>query len=717
MHTRSPDAVPSAAGGAPRKPALRRAAARERREELTLEEFLDRRKVSELQEMWGFWQNGSKAPARKPELVSPILASLREEGVVRSRIHVLSDRPRQVLLSLVRADGYSSRLFDLVADGPGTLESYEVEAAARALARRGFVLLTRVHVQTKGSTERYTLPRELGDLIAAVLREERRGPREVFSLRGFLASLVPTARARVLDAAGVASPPDASPDSLADAVLAARGADPLASLDDPDVARALRRVAVERGGIMLRAAFDALFPPGQAVDRKALRAKLEDAGLGTVTNLSLADHGVELSGESVVLFEEVAEVLLDAERRAREAEHDHVDSARVDLLTDLQQFLRLVSGTPLRVTQGRSIYRAAQHRILDAFTFVEDALMDRDRMFSLVYDLVFGLELVEVTDDSRLRLTRRGESWETEDLTEKVRAVYSRFLEERLPDGRDFHVRRLRRAVAAALSSAPHGSFILLDDVPFRVRNGYLATLEEQGVRDQYKNRFQYTYSPPRETPEDLRRGLVEYVLTRLYPLGVVDIALAGDAPVGLRLTDLGRRLFLGEKLTQVPEEETARPPLPPAKPLVVNPDFEVLLFPEGDVNEIAHKLSRFASRTKSDEVAHYRIAREGVERAVVNGMVVAEILDFLETHARAPLPQNVVYSIGEWARRVSFAAQRDVVLLTTDDAGALDRVLATPDVKRLLLERLSPTAAALRSKISDWKVIEALRASGVYFK
>src|SRR6185503_12081375 len=122
----------------------------------------------------------------------------------------------------------------------------------------------------------------------------------------------------------------------------------------------------------------------------------EDAGVGTVTNLSLADHGIELSGESVVLFEEVTELLLDASRGKREAEHDHVDSARVDLLTDLQQFLRLVSGTPLRVTQGRSIYRAAQHRILDAFTFVEDALMDRERMFSLVYDLVFGLELIEV---------------------------------------------------------------------------------------------------------------------------------------------------------------------------------------------------------------------------------------------------------------------------------------------------------------------------------
>jgi hypothetical protein len=701
-----------------RSPGPRRAPARERREELALEAFLDRRKVSELQEMWGFWQNGNKAPARKPELVEPILASLRDEGVVRSRIHVLSDRPRQVLLCLVRAEGYSSRLFDLVADGPGSLESYEVEAAARALARRGFAQIARVNVLNKGSTERYTLPRELGDLIAAVLREERRGPREVFSLRGFLASLVPVARARLVEETGAPVASDATPDAVADALLGACGTDPIPASLQPDMASALRRAAVEHGGIMLRAAFDALFEPGRHPDRKDLRATLERRGLGTVTNLGLADFGIELSGESVVVFEEVTERLLDAALRGGAAEHDHVDSARVDLLTDLQQFLRLVANTPLRVTQGRSIYRAAQHRILEAFTFVEDALMDRERMFDLVYDLAFGLELVEVTDDSRLRLTRRGESWETQDLTDKVRVIYARFLEERLPDGRDFHVRRLRRAIAASLGQAPGGRFLPLDDVPFRVRNDYLAALEEQGVRDQYRNRFQYTYSPPRETPEDLRRGLVEYLLTRLYPLGVVDVAMAHDRPVALRLTELGRRLFSGEKLTQAaPPPSTETPPELPAKPLVVNPDFEVLLYPEGDVNEIAHRLSRFASRTKSDEVAHYRIARDGVERAVVKGMDAAEILDFLETHARAAVPQNVAYSIQEWAKRVAFAVQRDVVLLTTDDAAALDRVLATPEVGRLLVERLSPTAAALRQKISDWKVVESLRALGVYFK
>jgi hypothetical protein len=710
MHTRSPEgAHPAARPAKPRVP-------RERREELTLEEFLDRRKVSELQEMWGFWQNGNKAPARKPELVDPILLSLRDEGTVRSRIHVLSDRPRQVLLALVRAEGYSSRLTDLVANGSGAVEGYEVEASARALARRGFVQVVRVHVQSKGSTERYTLPRELGDLIAAVLREERRGPREVFSLRGFVASLTASARDRMAATAGLALAPEAPADTVTDALLAKLGADPLAGVGDDAFVAALRRTAVERGGIVLRAAFEAMFDGEGRPERKELRTRLEQAGLGTVTNLGLGDYGIELSGESVVLFAEVTERILDAARRTTVVEHERVDAARVDLLTDLQQLLRLVTATPIRVTQGRSIYRAAQHRILDAFSFVEDALMDRERMFGLVYDLAFGLELVGVAEDQRLALTRRGETWETQELTDKVRAVYSRFLEERLPDGRDFHVKRLRRAVAAALCAAPHGRFVSLDDVPYRVRNDYLASLEEQGVRDLYKNRFQYTYTPPRETPADLRRGLVDYVLTRLYPLGVVDVALAEDEPVGLRLTELGRRLLSGERLAER-GAEAAPVTAEAARPLVVNPDFEVMLFPEGDVNEIAHRLSRFASRTKSDEVAHYRITREGIERAVVKGMAAADILDFLESHARAPVPQNVAYSIGEWARRVAFGTQREVVLLSMDDAAALDRVLAVPEVGRLLLERLSPTAATLRAKVSDWKVIETLRALGVYFR
>ena len=142
-----------------------------------------------------------------------------------------------------------------------------------------------------------------------------------------------------------------------------------------------------------------------------------------------------------------------------------------------------------------------------------------------------------------------------------------------------------------------------------------------------------------------------------------------------------------------------------------------MLLLPEGNENEVAHALDGFARRVRSDEVTRYRLEREGVERAIVRGMAVEEILSFLDSHSRAPVPQNVAFSIREWGGRVRFARQREAVLLETDREDALDRALGLEPVKALLLSRLGPTVAALRSSLSDHRTIEALKALGVYLR
>jgi hypothetical protein len=97
--------------------------------------------------------------------------------------------------------------------------------------------------------------------------------------------------------------------------------------------------------------------------------------------------------------------------------------------------------------------------------------------------------------------------------------------------------------------------------------------------------------------------------------------------------------------------------------------------------------------------------------------MTVEEILGFLDARCRAPLPQNVAYSIREWGGRVRFARQRDAVLLEVDREDALDRALTLEPVKALLLARLGPTVAALRSSVTDFKTLEALKALGVYLR
>jgi len=700
------------------RPGRRRGRRRTAAPQLAVDEFLGHQRVSELQEMWEFWCNhGSRAPGRKQELLDGLRTAIHDEATVRARIKVLSDRPRDVLVRLVRCDSFRGAVPDLLAASDASqIEAYEVEAAARALARRGFVQVA--HDEARANREVYVMPRDLGETVAAIFLEERRGSRDVFTLEGHLASVAPTVRADLLDMVGADCPADADVPTAAEAVRQALGDDPLSIVEDDGLRDALSRAVLEHGGIVPRAAFDDMLPEGSPHRGKPLRSFLESHALGTVTSLSLEEFGVDLGGETIVLFRFLTERLLRAAVPGSPQSFDRVDSARVDLLTDLQQLLDIVAETPLRVTQGRSIYRAAQHRVLESFVFHEDVLADRERIFALVYALGFGLELLEVDDESRLRLTKKGEHWHEADLTDKVRAVYGRFLEERLLDGRDFHVRRLRRAVSAILCDAPAGSWLPLDHVPFIVRNDYLGALEEQGVREQYKNRFQYVYTPPRESPVEIAEGLREWVLSRLYPLGVVEVGLTGEQAAAVRVTDLGRRLLAGERLhaPEPPEERTERPE-PTGKPLVVNPDFEVILFPDGDVNEVAHRLDRFASRTKSDEVQHYRISKDAVERAVVKGMAAEEILEFLELYSRVGVPQNVAYSIREWASRVSFVRQREVVLLTASSPAALEHVLALEEVQRVFVERLSDQAVALRSRITDWKTLETLRQLGVYFR
>lgn len=716
MSTRSTDGT--------RQRTRRRSATKDDRE-LMLEAHLSACRVAELQQMWGFWQNGTRPPSRKPELLAPLVEALTDESTVRSRVEVLSVRPREVLVRLVRSREYSASLSELVRGDDGrSLESYEVEAAARALVKRGFVRVDRPGRSGRRAKESYRLPRDLGDLIAGILHEEKRGPREVFSLHGFLASLPARARRRVLSRAGVAADDTGTDDgdsaevaALVDAVLDGRtGRELLEVVGEEALADALWSAAVTTGGVIPRADFDASASADELPDRQRLRGLLEEAGIGTVSSLNLDDYGIDLDGAHVVVHGEIVERVLDARREQGEPAHERVAAARVDLLTDLQQFLNLVATTSLRVTQGRTIYRAAQHRVLDALIFCEDALMDRRRIFGMVYDLAFQLELVEVTDDSRLRLTRRGLRWDAVSLGEKVRAVYDKFLEERLPEGRDFHVRRLRRALAAALLEAPAERLIAVDDVPFRVRNHYLGTLEE-GVKELYRNRFQYTYSPPTESPAEIARRLVGYMLARLYPLGLVDVALEQDEAVAVRLSELGRRMLSGEPLDDVAEGSERGDGGGPSRSIIVNPDFEVLLFPDADVNAIAHELGRFAVRTKSEEVAHYRIGRAEIERAVVKGLGADEILAFLERHGRVPVPQNVAYSIRSWAERVGFAEQQPVVLFETSTEDAMERALGLPAVARLVTKRVSPTAVALRSAVEDWRVIEKLRKLGVYLK
>jgi len=117
------------------------------------------------------------------------------------------------------------------------------------------------------------------------------------------------------------------------------------------------------------------------------------------------------------------------------------------------------------------------------------------------------------------------------------------------------------------------------------------------------------------------------------------------------------------------------------------------------------------------DKTYHFRLTRHDVEAAVLYGVSADAILQFLQSYSRTPIPQNVEYSIRDWASKVQVARTFEAVVLEVRDAATLDALMADPQVRAHVVRRLSPTLAVVKGRITSKKLIAHLRESGIFFR
>jgi Helicase conserved C-terminal domain len=124
---------------------------------------------------------------------------------------------------------------------------------------------------------------------------------------------------------------------------------------------------------------------------------------------------------------------------------------------------------------------------------------------------------------------------------------------------------------------------------------------------------------------------------------------------------------------------------------LIVQPNFEVIaLAPVSEV--LLMLLDRFAERVSLDLVAHYKISKASITRAIQRGLRVEDIVRQLEQATGSELPQNVRYSLAEWerqARRIEIWQNK--TLLEVDDELLLDKLLADEHYRTFFGRRLAP--------------------------
>jgi hypothetical protein len=384
------------------------------------------------------------------------------------------------------------------------------------------------------------------------------------------------------------------------------------------------------------------------------------------------------------------EVVLSTLRDARNRPPVVVDeslSAGVDLVTNVGRFLRQVVGSKVQFTVEGELYKASARRIARELLALPGGFVPVEAQIRLIYRMCVARRYIERRGERALRLSDAGLAFERGNLADKVRALLAFAVEERTQPGEHFHQSRLRRILLRFLKRAEPDVWHDALALAHLARNTYLTRLDEYRVADYFAARFKGGGYVPTESAQQICWHLLDFVKRRLFPLGMVDLGLRDGRPVALRITRLGVELLGAEPAALIGGHRSAS---------VVNPDFEVILFPGEDEHEAVHALDRFATRVKSDNVHHFRLDRESVRAALADGMTLAEICQELADRSRVPLPQNVLYSLEDWAEQAGVLSLDCDRVLHCRRAEQLDKFLALARIRPFVHERRSPNSVAL---------------------
>ncbi len=169
--------------------------------------------------------------------------------------------------------------------------------------------------------------------------------------------------------------------------------------------------------------------------------------------------------------------------------------------------------------------------------------------------------------------------------------------------------------------------------------------------------------------------------------LDVVRSVPHGQDPL-CRLTEAGAR-FLG--LAAAPPEE------PPAPPIVVQPDFRVVVPPSASLYT-RFQLERFAELATT-EPRTYRLTAAGLSQVLSRGIDVEQILSFLRQASQDKLPANVVGQFRLWAGRFGQVEIEEVALLRVKEERVMKELSVLPETRDLIERPLSPTTALVRKQ------------------
>jgi hypothetical protein len=660
--------------------------------EISLARTLASRSESELVDLHDRWVGGSP-PVRRAELVQILKERMAEPVTVSNLCAGLYGALAPVFRVLVPKAGKGMELdaVSAAAVKEGVAER-SVRHALADLVSTG--LVAQVGVGQNGATRNlWGIPLEMRDVLP-----EAGAPEAVtsspLSLRGWLDSFF---RKRMPGA------------SSADAIrkmyrMLATDQAILQRVEnmEPGLQEMVSTLAVQWGGIMPVCDFAEI---GGAYKLNDVAKELEKLSLGTVQDLNLESSGIRQNGRVLTLFHEVVLALLRARAHESDPEPEAIASIGVDFVSNFSRFASFVEGDTVRFTVRGTIYKSTGKRIAEELLPNPGREFRRFEILELEYRFALGCHFIDRTGERSFRLTPSGQEFLSMSLLEKQRLMLDWLIEDRELPGDLAHQLRLRRTTLRYIKRLKPGVWHDAMFLPFVVRNHHLAAITSQEELPSDNSSFPVRSSADLQS---LSWNLLVWIRKYLYLLGIIDMAYdqTGRA-VAIRLTRVGAEL-----LDMIPGRE-----IEGSGHVVVNPDFEVVLFPDSRSHELIYQLDRFCDREFTDSLYHYRITPASLHRGLSEGMTLDEMVKLLAARSRTPLPQNVSYSLESWARKDGLIEIDEEHRLTCDLTEVLDRISLHPGLRKLGCERVDDRTIQLGTAPEFEQLLSWVRDYGASLK
>ncbi len=596
----------------------------------TVEQFLHRLRKAEIQTIHQFWLPGESVQTSRQELQVRVIAALQRGCGIEERVARLNRVQRELIVTLLQVPDNTLETRSLV----GRLEvrgisRIEAESSSRMLVERGF--LERRRAIGRGRTpgrELLTVPEELAEHLARVLEVEG----------------IPVSPADQLSQKRLPFEIDFEGTGLEERTCA---------LEDATLAALVRIAVAHRGLADDETPGVASLLAGGTLARPQWRQALEDGGIGTIGTVSLQDFGIVTRPPSLVIFQEWIQRRARAELRAGETPDLELETG-VDLTIDIERIASRIEAEPARLTRGGRVPKRLAESLRGELylTRLADHLDGDPVQRALLMCLRLGI--VENFADHLRVHDERLRSWRKLDLVRQVEILLGKFLDESQGERWSFHQEALRRILLDRLVEETPEGWVSLDALVAIAVSTYVLELEEREVRTALRGRREENFSREKlwSTFHRLGSDLLYWVVNRLLLLGICELGLIEARIAAFRLTSLGKEL-LG-----IPRE-------PRECRILVNPDFEIVLFSEGLRGmRLELELARFGQRHSAERVRRYRVDRESMRRGIHSGLSGDDVIGILERSSTHPLPESVRVAVRDWGRDLDWVIAKPAILL-----------------------------------------------------